>query len=611
VLDAVVENTMRLCGADDVVVFRVEGADIVRVAARGPIVEAGGLAVGRRPLLLQGSVNNLAVLERRSVHVHDLLGPEGGAFGLSREGARLHGYRAMLSTPMLVGGAVVGVIQIRRQEPRPFTERQVQLLEGFANQAAIAIENTRLFQELQSSNASLREALEQQTATAEVLGAISRAPTDLQQVLDTIADSAARLCGTDRAMIFRVQGDTVYIVAGLGSDDRRIAPEGEPAYPLANARDNVVGRAIADGQVVNLADLAAVPEAELPAARARAFGVRTHLAVPLLRRGVAIGAINLPRREVRPFTEREIALVQTFADQAVIAMENTRLFQELQQRTEELSQSVERLTALGEVSQAVSSTLDVQRVLAGVVAHATRLAAADGGAIFEFDADREAADGVFRLRATDGIPDVLTQPLREAPLRLGDSAVGQAAARREPIQVPDIRFEGAYSGRLKDVLMQAGFLALLVVPLLREDAVVGGLVLNRRQPGEFPPAVVELMQTFASQSALAIQNARLFRELEEKGQQLEEASQHKSQFLANMSHELRTPLNAIIGYSEMLQEEADDLGDETAAALGGDLQKINEAGKHLVRPHSTVIMARLSEQPAVLGCAAAWGYAAA
>jgi signal transduction histidine kinase len=259
--------------------------------------------------------------------------------------------------------------------------------------------------------------------------------------------------------------------------------------------------------------------------------------------------IAVGRFEVRPFTEQQVKLLETFADQAVIAIENARLFSELQARTGELQRSVERLTALFEVSGAVSATLDLDRVLETVVARAAELAGADGGAIYAYDA----ASGLFELRATHRMSAELVAAIRGARIRVGETPVGQAAAARAPVQVPDLLAE-AEESPARRALERAGYRALLSVPLLREQEIVGALVVRRKSPGAFADDTVALLQTFANQSALAIQNARLFRELADKSRQLEEASRHKSEFLANMSHELRTPLNAIIGFTEVLLE---------------------------------------------------------
>jgi signal transduction histidine kinase len=272
----------------------------------------------------------------------------------------------------------------------------------------------------------------------------------------------------------------------------------------------------------------------------------------LLREGVAIGAIFIRRTEVHPFTDKQVALLKTFADQAVIAIENVRLFQELQERTSELAESVEEMKALGEVGQAVSSTLDLETVLETIVSRAVELSGTDCGVIYEYD---ELAQE-FNLRASHRMEAEAVEVLRAAKIKLGEGATGQAAITRAPVQIPDTfnQQERAVS-RVRPLLTRLGYRSLLTVPILREQQIMGGLAVWRRQAGEFEPEVVNLLQTFATQSALAIHNARLFREIEAKGKQLEIASQHKSEFLANMSHELRTPLNAVIGFSEVLLEK--------------------------------------------------------
>ena len=461
------------------------------------------------------------------------------------------------------------MISINRSETGTFPERQITLLQTFADQAVIAIENVRLFQELQARNRELTEALAQQTATGEILRVISSSPTNLQPVMVAVAENAARLCNAYDALIFLVEGGILRRVGSYGSI---AAVDG---FPLS--RSNPPGRAIMDRQTLHIIDVATEVDTEFPDIRdiQIQLGVRTVLATPLLREGVPVGAIVIRRLEVEPFSARQIDLVKTFADQAVIAIENVRLFQELQARTQELTRSVEELQALGEVSQVVSSTLDLHTVLTRIVAHAVQLSGTDGGTIYEYDEPTQA----FHLRTTYQMQDELMEAFRTSPIRLGEGALGQAAIAREPVQIPDIAGLDTYPERLRTLLAQHRFRAVLAIPILREEYIIGGLVVLRQAPGEFPPKVVELLQTFAAQSALAIQNARLFRELADKGQQLETASRYKSEFLANMSHELRTPLNAIIGYSEMLQEEAEDLGQEDFTP---DLQKINAAGKHLL-----------------------------
>jgi len=294
----------------------------------------------------------------------------------------------------------------------------------------------------------------------------------------------------------------------------------------------------------------------------------------MLRDGSSIGAITGWRREVRPFTNAQITLLQTFADQAVIAIENVRLFKELEARTEDLTRSVAELRALGEVGQAISSTLDLRTVLSTIVARATQLSDTDAGVIYEYDEERE----VFVPRATEHLEADIVETMLATPVRKGEGATGRLAEILEPIQVPDILAAPAES-RVRGALVRAGYRALLAVPLVRDDRLLGGLTVIRKSTGAFAPEVIELLQTFATQSALAIQNARLFREIADKSRQLEVASQHKSEFLANMSHELRTPLNAIIGFSEVLGER---MFGELNEKQEEYLKDIHASGQHLL-----------------------------
>jgi signal transduction histidine kinase len=299
----------------------------------------------------------------------------------------------------------------------------------------------------------------------------------------------------------------------------------------------------------------------------------------MLRGGRVIGCIAVGRVEVRPFTDKEIALLQTFADQAVIAIENVRLFNELQARTAELTRSVGELTALADVSRALSSTLDLETVLQTIVVRANELAGTAGCTIWEHDEAREE----FRLRVSH-YADERDGAVRRAPggvtvIPKGQGVTTDVIELRQPVQIPDIAVTGAYQSPIRSALIEAGHRGLLAVPLLREDEVIGVLAVTRKTPGEFAPEIVGLLTTFATQSALAIQNARLFREIEEKSRELEAASRHKSEFLANMSHELRTPLNAIIGFSEVLSE---GMFGEINEKQTEYLKDILEAGQHLL-----------------------------
>src|SRR5262249_32226938 len=304
------------------------------------------------------------------------------------------------------------------------------------------------------------------------------------------------------------------------------------------------GRALLERRVVHIFDVLADPEYAWQGQRIT--GNRTVLVVPLLREKNLVGTITVRRKVPQPFTAKHIELVPTFADQAVIAIENVRLFNEVEARTRELAQSVEELRALGEVGQAVNSTLDTDTVLTTIVAKAVELSGTEAGAIYTFDDARQE----FRLRATDGMSEEMIEAIANQHITPHDPRLGTATRERRAVQAPDLREQP--STPLNEIVLRAGYRAVLVVPLLRPRGIVGILVVRRKAPGEFPQGTIELLETFADQSVLAIQNARLFREIEEKGRELAEASKHKSQFLANMSHELRTPLNAILGYTELI-----------------------------------------------------------
>ena len=388
-------------------------------------------------------------------------------------------------------------------------------------------------------------------------------------MLGAVAETAARVCGASDAIISRVDGNVFRIMAHHGP-----LPRSTGGDPIPLIRGTVQGRAVIDRQTIHIHDLEAEPEEEFPLGKAfgRRSGSRTVLATPLLHEGVPIGAIYIRRAEVRPFTDSQIKLLETFAAQAVIAIENTRLFKEVQARTRELAQSVSELQALGEVSQAVNSTLDLEAVLDTIVSKAVQLSETEAGAIYVHDE----SGNKFELRSTYGMGQELIAGLKNQPTGVGD-AIGEAAAQRKPLQIADLRKEP--SSPVTELVLRSGYRALLIVPLVGSDRVVGALVVRRKAPGEFSRSTVDLLQTFAAQSVLAIQNARLFAEIQDKSRQLQQASEHKSQFVASMSHELRTPLNAIIGLTEMMVTNAARFGTEKAAE---PLQRVHRAGTHLL-----------------------------
>jgi len=563
ILDSVVKDAARLCDAADALIVRADGDTLKRIALFGPTPKG---ELGSGPPLTRGSVAGRAVLDRRTVHIHDLNAEPADEFPISKALTQpIAGWRTAVATPLLRESAAIGAIAIIRHVVRPFTDRQIALLETFADQAVIAIENARLFQELERRTTDLSEALKQQTALADVLRVIAASPTAIQPVLDALVASVAELTGATIVVLWRVEGDQRVAAAQHGPEGWEL---GSRVHPLDV--DTATTRAILLGTTVYSEDT--LTDERFPVGRQQATwsGNRTMLAVPLMREGRAIATLNLGYLEVRPLDERTIRLVETFADQAVIAIENARLFEELQARVGELQ-------ALGEVGEAISSSLDLQEVLTRILTQATRLAGADGGTIFELDEP----SGEFVHRASYGMPDEIIAILENQgrPNLRGDSPLARAARSGTVYQVPDWQSEPVASSPRNAALLRAGFRANLAIPLVRDQRCVGMLVIRRKTPGAFPQTIVDLLLTFASQSVLAIENARLFQEVQEKGQALEVASRHKSQFLANMSHELRTPLNAIIGYSEMLQEEAEDLDQKS---LIPDLQKVNAAGKHLL-----------------------------
>jgi two-component system, NtrC family, sensor kinase len=566
VYEAIASAAMRLFRASLVNVFRFDGELIHLAVVENANVNAEYFAAihsvfPRSPGRDSGV--GRAVLERSTIAIPDVL--EDREYGIGTQ-TLIGGFRSVLAVPLMREEQVIGAIVVCLLQPGPFPESQVALLQTFADQAVIAIENVRLFNET-------KEALKQQTATSEILRVISRSHADVQPVFDTIAKAAHELCNARSANVFTYDGELVHLASFVIVNPEYVE-ELRKFFPRPASRDTAVLRAILTRSVVAIPDVLEDKEYRL-GAHAPAGGFRSVLAVPLMRDGNAIGGIAVGRTEPGSFPDAQVALLQTFADQAVIAIENVRLFKELEERSKDLTRSVGELKALGDVGQAVSSTLDLETVLSTIVSRATALAGMDAGAIYEYDEAREE----FYLHTADRLQDEVVTALRAGPIRKGEGALGRMATTGEATQIRDIIADASYQSRLREVVLRVGYRSLMAVPLMRDNHLLGGLVVYRKNPGEFDVSVIDLLKTFATQSALAIQNARLFHEIEIKSRQLETASQHKSEFLANMSHELRTPLNAIIGFSEVLAER---MFGELNAKQAEYLSDILESGRHLL-----------------------------
>jgi GAF domain-containing protein len=553
VLQTLVESAAKLCDADMATTTRQINGVFYRAEFYGLSREFIDYAKDIPIKADRSSVSGRALLEGRVVQIPDVTAdPE-----YLIEAQRLGGFRTALGVPMLREGVPIGILSLVRSEVRPFTEKQIELVTTFADQAVIAIENARLLSEL-------RESLKQQTATSEVLNVISRSPANIQPVLDIIGERAEKLCEADTCIVSIVEGELIHLASIHGMTEAGEEAV-QRAFPMRLTDETIAARAIRTRSVCHVADLLSDPQYQQKDA-ARQAGNRGALGVPMIRDEQVVGAMFVSRKQPGLFSDAQVQLLKTFADQAVIAIENVRLLNETKN-------SLEQQTATADVLKIISrSTFDLQTVLQTLVESAARFCAADKAHII-----REKGGGFYTAEAygysrefMDYIKNILIKAER-------GTASGRALVEGRVVHIADVKTDPEYT--LVEAQRLGDYRTILCVPMLREGVPIGLLGLTRSEVQPFSDKQIELVTTFSDQAAIAIENVRLFDEIQDKSRQLEEASQHKSQFLANMSHELRTPLNAILGYTELM---ADGAYGEPSEKMLGILKRLEANGKHLL-----------------------------
>ena len=520
ILDTIVRTASRLCSAEFSQIYKLHDGKYHMAATNNTATEFIKYSLEHPMSPGRGSLVGRTALEQRTIHLPDCLAdPEYEALEYQRAGK----YRSALGVPLQQGGVPIGVITLMRAGVKPFTDRQIELVTTFAKQAVIAIENARLFDEVQARTEDLTESLQQQTATADVLKVISRSKFDLQPVLDTLVETAARLCETKFAFIIKRDGDVCRLVANHGASPAFVQWLRE--NPTTLTRGSAGARTIIDKKIVHVHDVLADPEYQRSDSQSRG-GYRTVLGVPLLRGDEAIGAFTLAHMAVKPFTEKQIELVTTFADQAVIAIENVRLFDEVRAKTEDLRESLQQQTATADVLKVISrSTFDLQTVLDTLVESATHLCEANHAVLFQRDGD------VLRFKSSFGhrteIHERLMDLFRFREMRIDRGSItGRSAFEGRVVHVADVLADPDFTR--SDAQKIGGFRAALGAPLLRDGKVVGVIFVAKTKPEPFSDKQIELVTTFADQAVIAIENVRLFEDLQARTRDLAESLEQQT-----------------------------------------------------------------------------------